>query len=125
MEKKKNLERGYDRVKRNIDFSHVRKHQRSTPKRKKFEGRKKWVEIQININIKKRETSIEEIKNRREKKTKQIQERKITPKCRYCNKFFRTNKALEMHIFQVHERRGTKTDKVKFEWKKKKLFLGL
>ena len=57
MAKKKDLEKGYDRVKRNIDFSHVRKHQRSTPKRKKFEGRKKWwVEIQINTNIKKRET---------------------------------------------------------------------
>jgi len=41
MAKKKDLEKGYDRVKRNIDFSHVRKHQRSTPKRKKFEGRKK------------------------------------------------------------------------------------
>ena len=54
MVKKKISEKGYDRVKRNIDFSHVRKHQRSTPKRKKFEGRKKWVEIQIIINIKKR-----------------------------------------------------------------------
>jgi len=37
------------------------------------------------------------------------------PKCKYCKKFFRTNKSLQMHIFQVHERRGTKTDKVKFE----------
>ena len=55
MTKKKISEKGYDRVKRNIDFSHVRKHQRSTPKRKKIEGRKKWVEIQININIKRRE----------------------------------------------------------------------
>ena len=55
MAKKKISEKGYDRVKRNIDFSHVCKHQRSTPKRKKFEGRKKWVETQININIKKRE----------------------------------------------------------------------
>ena len=40
------------------------------------------------------------------------------PKCKYRNKFFRTNKLLEMHIFQVHERRGTKTDKVKFDWTK-------
>ena len=55
MLKKKIPEKGYDRVKRNIDFSHVRKHQRSTPKRKKFEGRKKWVGTQININIKRRE----------------------------------------------------------------------
>jgi len=38
MAKKKNLERGYDSVKRNIDFSHVRKHQRITPKRKKIGG---------------------------------------------------------------------------------------
>jgi hypothetical protein len=37
------------------------------------------------------------------------------PKCKYCKKIIRTNKGLEMHIFQVHERRGTKTDKVKFE----------
>ena len=44
------------------------------------------------------------------------------PNCRYCKKFFRTNKALEMHMFQVHERRGTKTDKVKFEWKKRNYF---
>ena len=43
------------------------------------------------------------------------------PECKYCKKIFRTNKALEMHIFQVHERRGTKTDKVKFEWKKKEI----
>jgi len=41
MARKKNLEKGYDRVKRNIDFSHVRKHQRSKPKKKKFEGIKK------------------------------------------------------------------------------------
>jgi len=34
-------EKGYDRVKRNIDFSHVRKHQRSIPERKKFEGIRK------------------------------------------------------------------------------------
>ena len=34
------------------------------------------------------------------------------PKCRYCKKNFRTNKSLEMHIFQVHERRGTKVDKI-------------
>jgi hypothetical protein len=40
MAKKKNLEKGYSRVKRNIDFSNVRKHQRITPKREKFEGRK-------------------------------------------------------------------------------------
>jgi hypothetical protein len=52
--KKKILEKGYDRVKSNIDFSPVRKHQRSIPKSKKFEGIKKWVETQININIKKR-----------------------------------------------------------------------
>ena len=44
------------------------------------------------------------------------------PECKYCKKIFRTNKALEMHIFQVHERRGTKTDIVKFEWKKKIIF---
>jgi len=44
------------------------------------------------------------------------------PKCKYCKKFFRTNKSLQMHIFQVHERRGTKTDKVKFEWKKVTIF---
>jgi len=55
------------------------------------------------------------MENRGEKKTKKIQERKIMPKCKYCKKIFRTNKALQMHIFQVHERRGTKTDKVKFE----------
>ena len=55
MAKKKIPEKGYDRVKRNIYFSHVRKHQRSLPERKKFEGIKKWVETQININIKKRE----------------------------------------------------------------------
>ena len=36
------------------------------------------------------------------------------PQCKYYNKIFRTNKALQMHIFQVHEKRGTKTDKVKF-----------
>ena len=47
------------------------------------------------------------------------------PNCKYSKKFFRTNKALEMHIFQVHERRGAKTDKVKFEQGKKKLFLGI
>jgi hypothetical protein len=41
MAKKKISEKVYDRVKRNIDFSHVRKHQRSTPERKKFEGIKK------------------------------------------------------------------------------------
>jgi hypothetical protein len=34
MAKKKIPEKGYERVKRNIDFSHVRKHQRSTPKRR-------------------------------------------------------------------------------------------
>ena len=56
MAKKRIPEKGYDRVTRNIDFSHVLKHQRSTSKRKKFEGIKKWVETQININIKKRET---------------------------------------------------------------------
>ncbi len=38
--------------------------------------------------------------------------KKIMPKCRYCKKNFITNKALEMHIFQVHERRGTKVDKI-------------
>jgi hypothetical protein len=38
MVKKKIPEKGYDNVKRNIDFSHVHKHQRSTPGRKKFEG---------------------------------------------------------------------------------------
>jgi hypothetical protein len=37
MAKKKIPEKGYDKIKRNIDFSHVRKHQRSTPERKKFE----------------------------------------------------------------------------------------
>jgi hypothetical protein len=37
------------------------------------------------------------------------------PKCRYCKKIFVTNKALEMHIFQVHKKRETKTGKVKFE----------
>jgi len=32
---KKNIsEKGYGRAKRNIDFSHVRKHQRSTSKRR-------------------------------------------------------------------------------------------
>jgi len=36
-------------------------------------------------------------------------------KCRYCKKKFSTNKALEMHIFQVHERRGTKVDKIKVD----------
>jgi hypothetical protein len=41
MEQKKIPEKEHERVKRNIDFSHVRKHQRSTSKRKKFEGRKK------------------------------------------------------------------------------------
>jgi hypothetical protein len=41
MAKKKNLERGYDRATRDIDFSHVCKHQRSTPKREKFEGIRK------------------------------------------------------------------------------------
>ena len=41
MAKKKIPEREYDEAKRNIDFSHVRKHQRSTPKRKNFEGIKK------------------------------------------------------------------------------------
>jgi len=41
MIKKKIPGKGYDRVTRNIDFSHVRKHQRSIPERKKFEGRKK------------------------------------------------------------------------------------
>jgi hypothetical protein len=34
MAKKKITKKGYDRVKRNNDFSHVHKHQRSTPKRK-------------------------------------------------------------------------------------------
>jgi hypothetical protein len=34
MIKKKNPEKGYDKVKRNIDFSHVRKHQRHTSKRR-------------------------------------------------------------------------------------------
>ena len=56
MAKKKIPDKRYDRVSRNIDFSHVRKHQRSTPTKKKFKGRKKWAERQININIKKRET---------------------------------------------------------------------
>jgi hypothetical protein len=37
------------------------------------------------------------------------------PQCRYCNKIFRTNKILEMHVFQIHEKRGIKTDIVKFE----------
>jgi len=41
MAKKKIPEKGHDSVKRNIDYSHVRKHQRSTPKRKKFEGTEK------------------------------------------------------------------------------------
>jgi len=41
IQKKKIPEKGYDRVKRNIDFSHVCKHQRSIPKRKKIKGRKK------------------------------------------------------------------------------------
>ena len=41
MAKKKILEKGYDRVKRNIDFSHVRKQRRSTLKRKKIEGIRK------------------------------------------------------------------------------------
>jgi hypothetical protein len=34
MAKKKIPEKGYDIVKRNIDFSHVRKHQRHKSKRK-------------------------------------------------------------------------------------------
>ncbi len=34
MAKKKIPEKGYDRIKRNIDFSHVRKNQRSTSKRR-------------------------------------------------------------------------------------------
>jgi hypothetical protein len=38
IQKKKIPEKGYDRVTSDIDFSHVRKHQRSTPERKKFEG---------------------------------------------------------------------------------------
>ena len=42
------------------------------------------------------------------------------PKCRYCKKNFRTNKSLEMHIFQVHERRGTKVDKINVDWEKTK-----
>jgi hypothetical protein len=41
MAKKKIPEKGYDRVKRNIDLSHVRKHRRSIPERKKFEGIRK------------------------------------------------------------------------------------
>jgi hypothetical protein len=55
--------------------------------------------------------------NRKQKREKEIkdQNKKNMPKCKYCKKNFRTNKALQMHIFQVHERRGTKTDKVKFE----------
>ena len=36
------------------------------------------------------------------------------PECKYCKKIFVTNKVLEIHI-QVHERKGTKTDKIKFE----------
>ncbi len=42
------------------------------------------------------------------------------PECRYCKKNFITNKALEMHIFQVHERRGTKVDKINVDWEKTK-----
>jgi len=38
MSKKRFPKKGHDSIKRNIDYSHVRKHQRSTPKRKKFEG---------------------------------------------------------------------------------------
>jgi len=34
MAKKKTPKKGYYKVKRNIDFSHVRKHQRHTSKRK-------------------------------------------------------------------------------------------
>jgi hypothetical protein len=40
---------------------------------------------------------------------------KIMPKCRYCKKNFETNESLKMHIFQVHQRRGTKVDKIKFD----------
>ena len=41
MAKKKIPEKGYDMVKRNIDFSHVRKHQRNILERRKFEGIRK------------------------------------------------------------------------------------
>jgi hypothetical protein len=41
MTKKKNNKKEHDAVERNIDFSHIHKHQRSTTKKKKFEGRKK------------------------------------------------------------------------------------
>ena len=38
---KKNIsEKGYDRVKRNIDFSHVRKHQRIHPRERNLKGEK-------------------------------------------------------------------------------------
>jgi len=58
--------------------------------------------------------------NRRNRKKKREKDKrnpgnKDMPKCKYCKKNFKTNKSLQMHIFQVHERRGTKTDKVKFE----------
>jgi hypothetical protein len=55
---------------------------------------------------KKREKQTEEIKKRGEKKTKEIRETKIMQQCKYCNKIFRTNKALQMHISQIHEKRG-------------------
>jgi len=41
MAKKKIPKKGYDRVTKNIDFSHVRKLQRSIQERKKFEGIRK------------------------------------------------------------------------------------
>ena len=41
MARKKIPGQGHDRVTRTIDYSHVRKHQRSTPKRKKCERIKK------------------------------------------------------------------------------------
>jgi hypothetical protein len=40
---------------------------------------------------------------------------KIIPKYRCCKKNFITNNSQEMHIFQVHERRCTKVDKIKVD----------
>ena len=49
MAKKKKSEKGYDMVKRNIDFSHIHKHQRhksrrKTEKQKKVSNNKKEIE---------------------------------------------------------------------------------
>ena len=62
--------------------------------------------MQININIEKRETQIEEIKKGETKRKiwEKFEGKKKAPKCEQCGKFFKSERALHIHYIKAHNK---------------------